>query len=249
MNAAMTSASLTGLGRECGLYWDSSSNYRIVVTTPSANPVLWQEYLDGALANYRKHGVVRALNYGQVRDGHSTSLFFAALAADGRVVGGMRAQGPYTHPDQSHAVVEWAGDPGQPEVRRMIADRLPFGVVETKTAWVADDAGRRRELVSCLSRAPVHAAMVFQARFALGTSAVHTLHMWTATGAVVAEGLTPVPYPDARYRTSILWWDCETYAATAEPGHLRQTRAEWSRLIDGDRGRRIPAAAAAVGGR
>lgn len=241
----MTSPTFTRRTLPSRVYWNRSSSYRIVVTTPAANPVLWQEYLDGALANYRNHGVVGALDYAQIRDGRATSLFFAALAADGSVVGGMRAQGPYTHPEQSHALLEWAGDPGQPDVRRMINDRLPFGVVETKTAWVANDAKRRRALVGCLSRAPLHAAMLLQARFALGTSAVHTLHMWTATGAVVAEGLTPVPYPDARYRTSILWWDCESYADTAEPGQLRETRAEWSRLIAGDRGRhRILAAGA-----
>ncbi len=215
-------------------YWDGPSKCRIVVTMPPVSPVLWQEYLDGALANYRKHGVDSVLDYEQVRDGQSTSLFFAAVAADGCVVGGMRAQGPYVSAEQSHAVAEWAGEPGQAEVRKMISDRLPFGVVETKTAWVSDGAEHRRELVDCLSRAPIHAAMLLRARFALGTSAVHTLRLWTATGAVVEESLAPVPYPDDRYRTSMLWWDCETYAQTAERGQLRHIRAEGARLSNED---------------
>ena len=46
--------------------------------------------------------------------------------------------------DDSHAVVEWAGQPGQQAVRDMINDRVPFGVLEMKAAWVIDDPDRNR---------------------------------------------------------------------------------------------------------
>lgn len=211
-------------------YHDHGSGCWVGVWSPAEEPELWREYLDGAWRSYTKHGVTSVLNLDQVADGRSTSLFFTALDPGGRVVAGMRSQGPYSHPDQAHAVQEWSGSPEQPRVAEMIAERLPFGVVETKTGWVADDAEARPELVGCLSRAPLHAAMLSGTRFALGTSAVHTLAMWASTGGVVADELTPVPYPDDRYRTSVLWWDRLAWADTAAPGQAVAVVAEAAEL-------------------
>ena len=188
-------------------YRDPRSGYRIVVRRPADEPDLWQRYLDGAVCSYRAYDVESVLNLDEVADGRSSTRFFAALDADDEVVGGMRVQGPYTDADQSHAVVEWAGHPARPQVHDMITERIPFGVVETKTAWVSDTVTGRRELVGCLSRAPVHAASVLGARYALGTSAVHTLALWTASGAVVADQVAATPYPDDRYLTRLVWWD------------------------------------------
>lgn len=219
-------------------YHDHGSGYWVGVCAPAEEPDLWRGYLQGAWRSYTKHGVTSVLNLDQVADGESTSLFFTVLDPGGRVVAGMRSQGPYVHPDQAHAVQEWAGSPEQPRVAEMIAERLPFGVVETKTGWVADDAEARPELVGCLSRAPLHAAMLSGARFALGTSAVHTLAMWASTGGVVADELIPVPYPDDRYRTSVLWWDRLSYTRTAAPDQVSAIAAEageltrsWARVL------------------
>lgn len=211
-------------------YHDHGSGCWVNVASPAQEPELWREYLQGAWRSYTKHGVTSVLNLDEVADGRSTSLFFAALDPSGRVVAGMRSQGPYVHPGQAHAVQEWAGSPEQPRVAEMIAERLPFGVVETKTGWVTEDAEHRPELVGCLSRAPLHAAMLSDARFALGTSAVHTLAMWASTGGVVADELTPVPYPDDRYRTSVLWWDRLSYADIAAPDQVTAATAEADEL-------------------
>lgn len=232
MTAAITTGDRPDAGTERLGYRDARSGYLIVVTTPSAEPELWQRYLAGAWRSYRAHDVESALDLDRVRDGRSTSLFFVALTSGGDMVGGMRAQGPYTTADQAHAVVEWECDPKQPVVRAMIDERLSLGVVETKTAWVSDGVGRRRELVECLSRAPLHAAMVLGARFALGTSAAHTLALWTATGAVVAPGLAPVCYPDERYRTSLLWWDRWALPATVAESEKVAIDTEAAQLLD-----------------
>lgn len=212
-------------------YCSPESAYRIVVTTPRAEPDLWRDYLIGAVRTYGAYGVEGALEVDRVRDGGSTSLFFVAFSPEGDVVGGMRSQGPYSGADQAHALSEWDGDPGRPRVRAMIEDRLPDGVVESKSAWVDRGFPGRRELVGCFSRAPLHASAILGARWVLGTSAAHTLPMWTSTGAVVVSGLDAIGYPDDRYRTHLLWWDRWALPATVPAGVRRALDAETAQLL------------------
>src|ERR1700712_3508720 len=94
---------------EIGQYFDPTSRCRMVIAKPSEHPRLWGDYLTGARASYRRHGVENVLDYERVVDGESTALFFAAVDRHGRVVGGMRAQGPYVVSGQAHALEEWAG--------------------------------------------------------------------------------------------------------------------------------------------
>lgn len=225
-------------------YRDGAAHCTLVATTPAESPTLWQDYLDGALANYRKYGVGSVLDIDEVCDGRSTSLFFAAVADDGQVLGGVRTQGPYTCAEQSHAIAEWAGDPGQPEVRRMISERLAFGVIEIKTAWVSDTAQYRHELADSIPRTAVHAATLLGARYAFATSAVHTLQRWTTTGSEVVGSLIPVPYPDERYRTTMIWLDRWTFAQQAAAWQLQEIMAESAQLSGADRPNETPLLAA-----
>jgi len=62
-------------------YREPRSGCVFIVAFPSAMPALWDRYLQGALRVYRRFGVDGALEYEQVRDGTSTSLFFIAIDA------------------------------------------------------------------------------------------------------------------------------------------------------------------------
>jgi hypothetical protein len=215
-------------------YWsfDTPRNgYRVAVTTPTTAPDLWRRYLVEAEASYAAHGVADVLDLDRLRDGRSTSLFFAAFAPDGRLVGGIRAQGPYSDPDQAHAVATWEGDPAQARLRAMVAERLPLGVTEIKTAWVARAFPGRREIAAALARAPLHATTILGARFALATSAVHTLSRWAATGAVTVSGLSSIGYPDERYATSVIWWDRWALPATVADAERRVLDLETAQLL------------------
>ena len=119
-------------------WWDSDAESTVTIARPADDDALWQEYLASAERSYRRHGVAAAIDVDAIRRAGDTTLFWSLLDAAGTVVGGVRAVGPLTSPDESHAVVEWAGRPGLSQVRKMIADRLPFGVVEMKSAWVTD---------------------------------------------------------------------------------------------------------------
>ena len=89
----------------------------------------------------------------------------------------------------------------------MIEDRLPFGVVEAKGAWVADAAARRGELVGALGRIATFSMDLLDVQFMLATAGSHVLDTWRTTGGVVADHIAPVPYPDDRYETRLMWWD------------------------------------------
>src|ERR1700755_832146 len=111
-------------------WFDSDPRCTMVVSTPSADPTVWADYVDGALRSYHRHGIERALDIDSLLDVSTTQLFHAAVNEDGKDVGRLRATGPIESSEQSHAIIEWAGRPGLDTVRKMITDRLPFGVVE-----------------------------------------------------------------------------------------------------------------------
>jgi hypothetical protein len=211
-------------------WWDSDAECTIILSAPRADPDLWTDYLRGAERSYRKHRVERALDLAAFRDGADTAMFWAAVDANGRVLGGVRARRPLTCADDSHAVVEWAGRPGLSAVRKTITDRLPFGVVEVKTAWVTTDPERAPSLTRVLARAPLHSMVGLNVQFAMATAASHVLDRWASSGGVVASKIPATPYPDERYRTKFMWWDRRTFANHAEPSQASKTFAEMTSL-------------------
>lgn len=188
----------------------------MVLSHPKLDRELWRDYLRGAERSYRRHGVERALDVGAIRDGSDTAMFWTTIDAAGRVMGGLRAKGPLRTADESHATVEWAGQPGLPAVRKMIADRIPFGVLEMKSAWTSDDREEAPRLTKALARTMFHGMALLDIQFGMATSAPHVLERWRTSGAVVAP-IPATPYPDARYRTKMMWWDRRTFANHAEP--------------------------------
>lgn len=217
-------------------YRDQLSNCTFVVATPSDQPQLWQIYLRGAHLSYSRHGVEAVLEYDTVADGSSTAVFFAAIDAAGTVVGGMRAQGPYSRSAQAHAISEWDGRTGAAELDEEISLRIADGVIEMKTGWVDDTACNRRELTDALARVFVHSLRLLKVRWALGTVAQHAIRRWETTGGVVSELVSPVAYPDERYQTVLMWWDRERFAELAVPEQLPHIMSESAQLkISADR--------------
>ncbi|MDP7705043.1 hypothetical protein [Mycobacterium sp. TY815] len=207
------------------------ANCKLVVSNPVLDPTLWTEYLEGAIRSYTKHGVERTLNIDAIADGADTWLFFAAVDSVGDVVGGARVVGPLWSADDSHAVIEWEGSPGAVAVRKMIDDRVPFGVVEVKTAW-ADSASRHRDAIAtALARTALPIMALLGVQFVMATAAAHVLDRWRASGGVVAATIPAVAYPDERYRTKMMWWDRSTMANHADPKQLSRMYKETGELM------------------
>jgi hypothetical protein len=201
-----------------GIRWfDSDTECTVVVSTPSADPALWADFVDGAARSYHRHGIERALDIDSLADGAKTQLFHAVVNDAGQITGGIRAKGPLESPEESHAIVEWADQPGLPTAYKMISDRLPFGVVEMKTAWMTDDQSRSRALGGTLARTPFTTMALLDAQFVLATAGSHVLNRWRTSGGVVATKIPATPYPDDRYRTKMMWWDRSTFTNDAAP--------------------------------
>ncbi|TPG36734.1 hypothetical protein [Mycolicibacterium hodleri] len=200
-------------------WWDAEADCMMVVSRPDVDRDLWEEYLRGAERSYRRHGVERAIDVAAIADGSDTAMFWATLDSSGRVIGGLRAKGPLASADDSHATIEWSGQPGLPAVRKMINDRVPFGVLEMKTAWTTDDRDSARRLSYALARTIFHAMALLDVQFGVATCAPHVLERWRTSGAVVAP-IAATPYPDERYRTKMMWWDRRTFANHAAPEQL-----------------------------
>ena len=214
-------------------WWDADAECTIAIARPTDEAALWQEYLAGAERSYRRHGIGAAIDVDEIRSSGDTTLFWTMLDATGTVVGGIRAIGPLSSPDESHAVAEWAGRPGRPLVHKMIADRLPFGVVEMKSAWVTDDPGRNRGLTASLARAGCHMLAALGVQFCMATCAHHVLARWRSSGGVVAP-VPATPYPDERFHTRLMWWDRLTvtnHAASSQSARLLTEMANISRRL------------------
>lgn len=229
-----------GVRLDRSLRWsDRDTSCTIVMSQPATEPELWSTYLDGAQRSYRKHGVELALDIDAIRSGHDTALFWAAVDESGQVVAGVRAKGPLRRAEDSHALTEWSGRPGEPAVRKMISDRLPFGVIEMKSAWIIDAPGRGRSLSRVIARSGFQAMPVLDNQFCMATGATQVLERWRSSGGVVASGIPATPYPDERYRTKMMWWDRRTFTKHADPAQVSKIFTEMAEV-----GRRLERAGA-----
>lgn len=186
--------------------WDPIAETTMIMARPDAEPDLFAQYHRGAVESYARFGVADAMEDDLARFAADTALFWTLVDLDGEVVGGLRAKGPLRVPDDSHAVVEWAGRPGEQAVRAAIAERVPDGVLELKSAWLAKQSGGGRHRARMIARAGFHAMAVFDIGYCMATAADHVLEQWRSSGGVIAS-IPATPYPDERYRTKMLWWD------------------------------------------
>jgi hypothetical protein len=206
-------------------WWDPDAECTVTIARPSDDDALWREYLAGAQRSYLSNGVSGAVDAEAICDSGDTTLFWSMTDTAGAVVAGIRAVGPLTCPDDSHAVVEWAGQPGLPMVEKMITDRLPFGVVEMKTAWVTSERNRNRKLTATLARTGCQVLAALGVQFCMATCAGLALERWRSSGGVVAP-IPSTPYPDERFRTSLMWWDRLTVAHCAAANQTAKIAAE-----------------------
>jgi hypothetical protein len=213
-----------------GLSWhDPDVDCTLVVSQPETDPDLWTEYARGAQRSYRKHGVECALDVDALRSGADTVMFFAVLDDAGKMVAGTRAKGPLRSADDSHALLEWAGQPGQQAVRTMITERLPFGVLEMKSAWITDDPDRSRHLTAVLPRSCFHMMALIDVQFCMATAATHVLNQWRSSGGVIAS-IPAAPYPDDRYQTKLMWLDRRNFVNYAQPEQVPKIFMETRKL-------------------
>lgn len=211
-------------------WWDSSTDCRLVLSQPWTDPKLWLQYVDGASRSYRAYGVECALDREALATGSDTALFFVAVDKTDRILAGCRAVGPLQSPDESHAVAEWARQPGEALVRSTIAERVPQGIMEVRSAWIAGASGRGRALRHTIIRAAIHMCALLDSRFMTATAATHFLDKWLTAGGTLAP-IPGTPYPDERFETKMMLWDRQTFASLAGPELLSKLYVETTHLM------------------
>ncbi|MCD2188293.1 hypothetical protein [Actinomycetospora soli] len=202
------------------------TDIRIAVTTPRSDPGLWAAHLDGLDRLYAEHGVSEASRVDEDR----TSLVFTALDPAGEVLAGIRSDGPLAAAEDAQALEVWGG---AASVRAVIERWIPDGLVEAKGFWMARSFAGRRELIASMKRTPVLAGAVLGARWAMGTAA-HTMRLFRAAGATVVDTVPAVPYPDARYRTSLAYWDRWHWAPDVPDAEIRAFDDDVAQLLGVD---------------
>ncbi|MEO3781903.1 hypothetical protein ABGB12_01125 [Actinocorallia sp. B10E7] len=209
---------------------DAASGCVFQVGDPRTRPELWDRFLRGALAAYRRFGVESALEYQAIRDGGTTSCFIVGLDPDGEAMAGVRILWPYHGLDEVHALRAWAARPGEQSFRDTLAERLADGIVEVKAVWV-DRQTRLPGLGAAVARCVAHAAWLHDVRYSLMTASAHAVARYVGVGAGVAAEVAPVPYPDRRYTTVPLWWDAHSYRRGAVPAQAALIDDERAQLI------------------
>ena len=229
MTAALTTETQLLPGAHVTSWWDPASECTVTIAEPGAAPDLFGEYHDGAVASYAKFGVSDAIDADAGRCADDTALFWTMTDVDGRMIGGVRTKGVLTVPEDSHAVVEWHGRPGEDDVRRMLADRIPSGVIEMKAAWMRGEGGLSPKRAKLHARSGFHLTTCFGVDHYMATSAAHCLERWRSTGGVVAP-IPATPYPDERYETKMMWWDRKTFTSYGEPEQIDSLLHEMARI-------------------
>jgi hypothetical protein len=205
---------------------DRRSGATFYLVRPFERPDLWKRYIDGALETYRSFAVESALELERINNGLETTLFMVGIDCDDRVVAGIRFQGPFRSPSEAHVCEEFAGSPGYQLLRQTIGRRLGEGVIEFKGGWAANGNPLHGELSDAIARTFVHAMDWLGCRWGLCSAALYATRRWQSSGGRIMSGLEPIPYPDERYETTVLWWDRRSLERHASTEQLRRIRDE-----------------------
>ena len=206
---------------------ETGAEYSVVVASPRSEPELWREYLAAGDLVVFECGrapvpVVRRVRAG----GEGTAMFFAVLDTEGKVVGGLRVQPRLEAAAQSHALVEWVGQPGQVQLVNAIEERLHDGIVEVKTAWVDERSAIAGSVAGQLSRLGLVIMEMSGVEAMMATAADHVLRRWQSGGGRLDESVSATPFPDDRYRTRLMWWDRARLDTLTSPETWRRMRRE-----------------------
>src|SRR5580658_8972064 len=113
---------------------DRTTGLRFEVHHPQERPDLWEQYIQGAEARYRKHGL-DLVDRSSLLTGSDVSMFSVGIDESGRVVAGVRFHGPIDSLADCHALVEMATSTEIDLLTRYVERFIPYGVIEAKGAW------------------------------------------------------------------------------------------------------------------
>ncbi len=210
-------------------YFDASSGLTFEVHHPMARPDVWREYLDGAEAEYAKHGVGQAFHRAEIEEAQGVSMFFVGRRPDGTVAAGIRCHGPLTTIEESESLREMCDSVEIAYLTACVERFLPFGVVEQKGAWSAVKGVGPRAMFTTFNRCNLYAMEWLRCEFAICTVREQLKSTIHANGGRQL-GTHSVPFPSEKHRTVMMAYRrCRTSGA-AKPMQATAERIELGQL-------------------
>ena len=184
----------------------------ILLVPPQDRSDLWARYRAGAFAAYARHRVEHVLALPDTGQDEDRPWFEVAVNQHGTVVGGLRVNGPLADIREAAALTELADHPhAAAALSRVLRRRIDSGIAEIKGFWVRHDEPHRGSIAGRLAGTVVDIGAVLGVRHLFCTAADHASQRWRAAGAVELDTVPAVPFPDHRYRTTVLWWDLDEW--------------------------------------
>lgn len=185
---------------------DKESNLRSRYFSPTYHPKKWVEYLDAAELSYAKHGVACAVRREECEKAPCPSFWMVEDLASGKLLGGMRNHGPYPRVDDVWALQEMRAHEKFDELVQFVEPLIPHGVMENKGVFVSSGIGsaRAKSVTNMLLRLQTVSIDLVGACALVGTSAKHTIPMWSRGGFEIVCPHISVPYPNENYQTVVV---------------------------------------------
>jgi molybdopterin/thiamine biosynthesis adenylyltransferase len=208
---------------------DRASGVRFEGHHPHERPDLWKLYLHEAEGRYRNFGFEGKLHLQELEEGQGVSVFFIGFDGNGQPVAGVRCHGPMEGSHQTFLLQEMGSSPEIDLFTRTIDDEVPLGIVEIKGAWSKGQAATGHRLIEAIARCATHSMNWLGAEHAIAAISDTLLPAGMASGGRML-GTTPVPFPDARYRTIALSWHRSRSQELATPEGRQALRSEGEQL-------------------
>jgi len=209
-------------------FWARDAGVFASLHRPQDDRRAWSAYLDGLLDTYAGWGVAHIVDRNRLeRDG--CQLFWLLHDVDGRLVGGLRVEGPFSRALDYAGVNEMIGSVDHDRLVLEIGRAAEQGLIEFKGAWtVPDRPGAGQVLGRCMQ----HSIWWLDVPQAFCISATHAENRWRTTGAERIGRVAPVTYPTEAYQSVAVLWGV---------GHQGRVDAGQRVLIDADRRYLTPA--------
>lgn len=185
---------------------DKQNNLRSRYFSPAYHPKQWVEYLDAAELSYARHGVACAVRREECEKTPCPSFWMIEDLVSGELLGGMRNHGLYPSVDEVWALQEMQTHEKYDELVQFVEPLIAHGVMENKGVFVRSGVGsaRAKSVTDMLLRLQAISIDLVGACALVGTSAKHTIPMWSRGGFEIVCPHISVPYPNENYQTVVV---------------------------------------------
>ena len=205
-----------------------NSDIRLFIFNPSDYPYLWTKYLEGLQREYGRIGVDHILDMETLNNPASAAMGVLAII-DGKIVSGMRFQGPLRKAIEASVYKEMAGG-DQALLKQLLEEWIPEKVVEGKGLWLATKHPARKRILQSMARSSIYGAALLGARYAPGTSPSNISKIHVAIGMKEMPEIGCVAYPNDDFNTTFGFYDLQKVFDFCTDQNRILLRRDWQQI-------------------